>query len=206
MKPGREIIPGFFFIKFNKAVDSVTMLCYYADNKSVTLLQDELQHPVMMLPGKEKTMSEYNNLEGCISKKEVLSRFGISYGSLYRWKRMGLIPSEWFMKVSTSTGQETYFNEEVICRRIEMILAAKDLSSLEALSEELKPRSKNVPRLIIETTGGTRVFLSSQIVRVSVGLGEDAAHSEDKGSETIDISEMIVSAMQKLSEKEKNHE
>ena len=182
------------------------MLCYYADNKNVTMLQDELQRLVMMLPGKEQAMSEYNNLEGCISKKEVLSRFGISYGSLYRWKRMGLIPSEWFMKVSTSTGQETYFNEEVICRRIEMILAAKDLSSLEALSEELKPRSKNVPRLIIETTGGTRVFLSSQIVRVSVGLGEDAAHSEDKGSETMDISEMIVSAMQKLSEKEKNHE
>ena len=27
-----------------------------------------------------------------ISKKELLETFGISYGALYRWKRMGLIP------------------------------------------------------------------------------------------------------------------
>ena len=27
-----------------------------------------------------------------ISKKELLELYGISYGALYRWKRMGLIP------------------------------------------------------------------------------------------------------------------
>ena len=29
-----------------------------------------------------------------ISKKDLLARYGISYGALYRWKRMGLIPED----------------------------------------------------------------------------------------------------------------
>lgn len=47
--------------------------------------------------------------EELISKKELLETFGISYGALYRWKRMGLIPEAWFLRRSTSTGQETFF-------------------------------------------------------------------------------------------------
>ena len=31
-----------------------------------------------------------------LSKKELLERYGISYGALYRWKRKGLIPEDWF--------------------------------------------------------------------------------------------------------------
>ena len=46
-----------------------------------------------------------------ISKKDLLQRYGISYGALYRWKRKGLIPEDWFIKTATETGQET-------CRRI----------------------------------------------------------------------------------------
>ena len=46
--------------------------------------------------------------EELISKKELLETFGISYGALYRWKRMGLIPEAWFLRRSTSTGQETF--------------------------------------------------------------------------------------------------
>ncbi|MCL2486473.1 MAG: YhbD family protein, partial [Oscillospiraceae bacterium] len=34
--------------------------------------------------------------EGLISKKDLLEFTGISYGQLYRWKREGLIPEEWF--------------------------------------------------------------------------------------------------------------
>jgi predicted site-specific integrase-resolvase len=49
--------------------------------------------------------------ESLISKKELLERYGISYGALYRWKRKGLIPDEWFIKKSTVTGQETFFPE-----------------------------------------------------------------------------------------------
>ena len=38
--------------------------------------------------------------EDLISKKELLERYGISYGALYRWKRMGLIPESWFLRRS----------------------------------------------------------------------------------------------------------
>ena len=40
-------------------------------------------------------------MEELISKKELLEKYGISYGALYRWKRMGLIPEDWFEKTST---------------------------------------------------------------------------------------------------------
>ena len=64
------------------------------------------------------------------AKKELLSRYGISYGALYRWKRKGLIPEEWFIRRSTVTGQETFFRESQICARVEEILALKDGSWL----------------------------------------------------------------------------
>lgn len=46
-----------------------------------------------------------------ISKKDLLAITGISYGQLYRWKRERLIPEEWFIKQSSYTGQETFFQE-----------------------------------------------------------------------------------------------
>ena len=51
-------------------------------------------------------------MEDLISKKEVLEQYGISYGALYRWKRMGLIPEAWFIRKSTTTGQETFFRRD----------------------------------------------------------------------------------------------
>ena len=59
--------------------------------------------------------------EKLISKKDLLSRYGISYGALYRWKRKGLIPDEWFIKKATVTGQETFFPEALIRERVELI-------------------------------------------------------------------------------------
>ena len=46
-----------------------------------------------------------------ISKKELLERYSISYGALYRWKRKGLIPEDWFIKKSTVTPHilQTFF-------------------------------------------------------------------------------------------------
>lgn len=58
--------------------------------------------------------------EELISKKELLERYGISYGALYRWKRKGLIPEEWFLKKATVTGQETFFPKELICERVDV--------------------------------------------------------------------------------------
>jgi len=48
-----------------------------------------------------------------ISKKDLLILTGISYGQLYRWKRKGLIPEDWFIKRASFTGQETYFPKDL---------------------------------------------------------------------------------------------
>ena len=61
-----------------------------------------------------------------ISKKELLQLTNISYGQLYRWKRKNLIPEDWFIKKSVSTGQETFFPREQILERIEKIIELKD--------------------------------------------------------------------------------
>lgn len=83
--------------------------------------------------------------EQLISKKEVLQRYNISYGALYRWKRMGLIPEEWFLRRATPSGQETFFHAGQICPRIERILARPDAVSLEALARELSPDEPEKP-------------------------------------------------------------
>lgn len=68
-----------------------------------------------------------------ISKKDLLTETGISYGQLYRWKREGLIPEEWFSKRSSFTGQETWFPRERMLERVKMILETKDDMSLEEI-------------------------------------------------------------------------
>ncbi len=70
-----------------------------------------------------------------ISKKELLKEMNISYGQLYRWKREGLIPDEWFIKQSVSTGQETYFKKDLILPRIKKILELKDQFQLDQLKD-----------------------------------------------------------------------
>ena len=78
-----------------------------------------------------------------ISKKDLLNTTGISYGQLYRWKREGLIPEEWFVKRSSPTGQETYFPQEKILKRIHAIQQLKDSYSLEELARILTPEVSN---------------------------------------------------------------
>lgn len=77
-----------------------------------------------------------------ISKKELLKDTNISYGQLYRWKREGLIPDDWFVKVSVPTGQETYFDENLIIPRIKKIIELKDQYSLEEMLAFFEPMSK----------------------------------------------------------------
>lgn len=74
-----------------------------------------------------------------ISKKELLNQTGISYGQLYRWKREGLIPEEWFIKQTVFTGQETFFPKTQILNRIRAIQELKDKYSLEELAKILSP-------------------------------------------------------------------
>ncbi|HKL86271.1 MAG TPA: DUF4004 family protein [Treponemataceae bacterium] len=72
-----------------------------------------------------------------ISKKELLAQTGISYGQLYRWKREGLLPEEWFIKQASFTGQETFFPKDQVLSRIRTIIEMKDDYSLEELSRIL---------------------------------------------------------------------
>lgn len=75
-----------------------------------------------------------------ISKKELLQVSGISYGQLYRWKRKGLIPEEWFVKKSSFTGQETFFPRDKMIARVERILSMKDEDlSLDDIAEAVTP-------------------------------------------------------------------
>ena len=78
-----------------------------------------------------------------ISKKDLLKTTGNSYGQLYRWKREGLIPEEWFVKRSSPTGQETYFPQEKILKRIHAIQQLKASYSLEELARILTPEVSN---------------------------------------------------------------
>lgn len=110
--------------------------------------------------------------EYLISKRELLTKYGISYGALYRWKRMGLIPEEWFLRKSTSTGQETFFYREQICPRIELILSRSD--SLERLAQELQTPKvlQPVRKLVIEERFSTRVFRIEELKQVRVTEGD----------------------------------
>lgn len=79
-----------------------------------------------------------------ISKKDLLIKTQISYGQLYRWKREGLIPEEWFVKTSVSTGQETFFDEDLILPRINKILELKDEHSIEEIKKLLNPKPSQI--------------------------------------------------------------
>lgn len=75
-----------------------------------------------------------------ISKKDLLELTGISYGQLYRWKRKSLIPEDWFIKKSTFTGQETFFEKDKILSRIDKIKNMKDEDfSLDDIAEVFSP-------------------------------------------------------------------
>ena len=108
-----------------------------------------------------------------ISKKELLEMFGISYGALYRWKRMGLIPEDWFIRRSTSTGQETYFRREQIIPRMEQILERS--ASLEDLANKINPTEQETPKpiLLIRNQYGVHRFPLDELEAVSLVLGDD---------------------------------
>ena len=128
-------------------------------------------------------------MEDFISKKEILTKYGISYGALYRWKRMGLIPEDWFIRQSTQTGQETVFPKTLMCARMEEILAQKNDSSLEELAEKYRSRTKNL-QLVIRHTGGTGVSRLELSDVAWIGL-----------SDGTDLTQMIREAAEKANQK-----
>ncbi|MDR3552414.1 MAG: YhbD family protein [Clostridia bacterium] len=77
--------------------------------------------------------------EELVSKKELLEMTGISYGQLYRWKRKGLIPEQWFIRKSTFTGQETFFPRRQVLARVEKIKSMKEDINLDDLADVFSP-------------------------------------------------------------------
>lgn len=104
-------------------------------------------------------------MENLISKRELLEKYGISYGALYRWKRMGLIPEDWFIRRSTPTGQETFFNRDQICERID-IIKSREASSLARLAKELSGRDDG--RLIVKARFAEHEFALGDIISVCI--------------------------------------
>ncbi|MBQ8258993.1 MAG: DUF4004 family protein [Clostridia bacterium] len=118
-----------------------------------------------------------------ISKKELLEKYAISYGALYRWKRKGLIPEDWFIKKSTVTGQETFFPRELVCERIELIKKQKDDVSLDELSDHFSSESKKKATLVIDTAFGKKVFYLNDIKSI---------HLEDNEGNKKDITDEVI--------------
>jgi DNA-binding transcriptional MerR regulator len=86
-----------------------------------------------------------------ISKKELLQVAGISYGQLYRWKRKGLIPEDWFQRKSTFTGQETFFPREKVLARIEKIKSMQDEdASLDEIADAVSPNLGEISMTVAE--------------------------------------------------------
>lgn len=120
--------------------------------------------------------------EALISKKELLERYGISYGALYRWKRKGLIPDEWFIKKSAVTGQETFFPEKLVCERVELIIAKKEDVLLDELAKALSGDERENEFIVIDTEFGEKSFRICDIRRMSV---------VDKSGNKIDVLDKI---------------
>lgn len=115
--------------------------------------------------------------ENLISKKMLLEKYSISYGALYRWKRKGLIPEEWFIKKSTSTGQETFFPKDLIFERVELILSNKEDSLLDEIAEKLSGEEKSNAKISINTVFGEKIFMEKDIK--SVFILDEKGNSRD---------------------------
>jgi len=107
-----------------------------------------------------------------ISKKELLDKYGISYGALYRWKRMGLIPEEWFIKKAAPTGQETFFDKALICARMDAIIGSKDDASLADLAEKFSEGQRGKRLLIVGTKFGETNYDFERITSVKIKCSE----------------------------------
>ena len=107
-------------------------------------------------------------MDDLISKKELLDTYHISYGALYRWKRAGLIPEDWFIRKATPTGQETFFRKEQICPRVECILSRDTKQTLEDLAKELNGKIISEEMFIIETAYEKQRIPLSEIRTIAI--------------------------------------
>mgnify|MGYP002238136806 CR=1 FL=1 len=91
----------------------------------------------------------------------------------------GTDPGAWFLRRSTSTGQETFFRRDQICQRIRLILDNKEHQTLDELAASLAEKRQTVlarRKLIIETAYGRREFPLEEVRSAVVAEG---THQED---------------------------
>ena len=119
-----------------------------------------------------------------ISKKDLLQTYGISYGALYRWKRKGLIPEDWFIRKATPTGQETFFPAALITERVEAIMNGKNDFELDELAKKLRNEDDDAWVLTVSTAYGDRSFRLRDVRGVRL----------TKGSVTLDVTKHVTSA------------
>ena len=127
--------------------------------------------------------------ENLISKKELLERYRISYGALYRWKRKGLIPDEWFLKKATATGQETFFPEKLVCERIERIQSMKEDVLLDELAKHFSGEEKKNEFLVLQTEFGEKSFRMCDVKSIAL---------TDKNGKTTDITDWIQKILEEI--------
>ena len=127
--------------------------------------------------------------ENLISKKELLERYRISYGALYRWKRKGLIPDEWFLKKATATGQETFFPEKLVCERIERIQSMKEDVLLDELAKQFSGEEKKNEFLVLQTEFGEKSFRMCDVKSIAL---------TDKNGKTTDITDLIQKILENI--------
>ena len=126
--------------------------------------------------------------DALISKKELLEKYSISYGALYRWKRKGLIPDEWFIKKSTVTGQETFFPEKLVSERVELIISKKEDILLDELAKEISGEESKNEFIVLDTYFGEKSFRLCDVKGASV---------IDKNGNKIDILETIRQCLER---------
>ncbi len=132
--------------------------------------------------------------EDLISKKDLLSLMNISYGQLYRWKRKNLIPEDWFIKKSVSTGQETFFPKEKIIERINTIIELKDEASLDELAEKFSNEAKNI--YLKRTYIVERNIVPETVLNMFEGFsGREESYNEINLFSLLIYSELILSGL-----------
>ena len=142
-------------------------------------------------------MTEHSEKEQLISKKDLLIKYGISYGALYRWKRKGLIPEEWFIKKATITGQETFFPAALVCERIELIQSQKDDILLDDLAHRLNREESCNQSLRLVTAFGEKCISLRDIRSIRWERGNGEAH---------DITDQIMALIAKYSNEQQQGE
>jgi hypothetical protein len=135
--------------------------------------------------------------EELISKKELLELTKISYGQLYRWKRKGLIPEDWFIRKSTYTGQETFFPRSRILTRISRILSMKEDVSLDDLADAFSPEA---PAPADADTLIQRGIVSADAMRLFLEGHDSSSLSFDDALHAYLFSQVLISGELSLNE------